>query len=69
VLVSYVRARAQSLGFDIKVGLLSRFERYMILIPSLVFNLPVYGMAIIAIGAHFTALQRILALRMEIHKN
>jgi len=69
VLVSYVRARAQSLGFDIKVGLLSRLERYLILIPSLVFNLPVYGMALIAVGAHFTALQRIFALRMEIHKN
>ena len=69
VLVSYVRARAQSLGFDIKVGLLSRLERYLILIPSLVFNLPLYGMALIAVGAHFTALQRIFALRMEIHQN
>ncbi|NJN43727.1 MAG: CDP-alcohol phosphatidyltransferase family protein [Anaerolineae bacterium] len=68
VLVSYVRARAQSLGFDIKVGLLSRFERYLILIPSLVFNLPIYGMALIALGAHFTALQRIFALRAEIHR-
>lgn len=69
VLVSYVRARAQSLGFDIKIGLLSRFERYLILIPSLVFNLPVYGMAIIALGAHITALQRIFAMRREVHQS
>ena len=69
VLVSYVRARAQSLGFDIKIGLLSRFERYLILIPSLVFNLPVYGMAFIALGAHITALQRIFAMRREVHQS
>lgn len=68
VLVSYVRARAQSLGFDIKVGLLSRLERYLILVPSLVFNVPVYGMAFIALGAHITALQRIFALRAAIHR-
>ncbi|GAB4578335.1 MAG: CDP-alcohol phosphatidyltransferase family protein [Anaerolineales bacterium] len=68
VLVSYVRARAQSLGFDIKIGILSRLERYLILIPSLVFNLPVYGMAIIAVGAHITALQRIFAMRREVHR-
>jgi CDP-diacylglycerol---glycerol-3-phosphate 3-phosphatidyltransferase len=68
VLVSYVRARAQSLGFDIKVGILSRFERYLILIPSLVFNVPIYGMAIIAVGAHITALQRIFAMRTEVHR-
>jgi CDP-diacylglycerol--glycerol-3-phosphate 3-phosphatidyltransferase len=69
VLVSYVRARAQALGFDIKVGLLSRFERYLILIPSLVFNVPIYGMGIIAVGAHITALQRIFAMRTEVHRN
>jgi CDP-diacylglycerol--glycerol-3-phosphate 3-phosphatidyltransferase len=68
VLVSYVRARAQALGFDIKVGILSRLERYLILIPSLVFNVPVYGMAIIAVGAHVTALQRIFAMRREVHR-
>ncbi len=68
VLVSYVRARAQALGFDIKVGILSRLERYLILIPALVFNVPVYGMAIIAVGAHITALQRIFAMRREVRR-
>lgn len=67
VLVSYIRARAQALGFDIKIGMFSRFERYLVLIPSLVFNLPMLGLAIIAAGAHITALQRIFALRAEIH--
>ncbi len=66
VLVSYVRARAQSLGFDVKAGFFSRLERYMILVPALVFNFPVIGMIILAIGAHFTALQRIYAFRVQV---
>ena len=33
VLVSYVRARGQSLGYDTKVGLFSRLERFLVLTP------------------------------------
>ena len=33
VLVSYIRARAASLGMDTKVGVLTRFERYIVLAP------------------------------------
>ena len=36
VLVSYIRARAASLGMDTKVGFLGRFERYLVLAPSLI---------------------------------
>lgn len=68
VLVSYVRARAQSLGVDTKIGLLSRMERYMVLVPTLVLNIPVIGLAIIAVGAHLTALQRIWAMRRQVKK-
>lgn len=63
VLVSYIRARAQSVGLEAKVGLFSRVERYFILAPSLLFNLPLVGVSIIAIGANFTALQRIWHVR------
>ena len=35
VVVSYIRARAASLGMDTKVGFLGRFERYLVLAPSL----------------------------------
>lgn len=63
VMVSYVRSRAQALGFDIKQGLFSRFERYIVLIPSLVLNFPLVGMIILGIGANFTALQRIYEMR------
>ena len=35
LLVSYVRGRAQSLGFDVKVGFFTRLERYLVLVPVL----------------------------------
>ncbi|MFZ2096311.1 MAG: CDP-alcohol phosphatidyltransferase family protein [Anaerolineales bacterium] len=68
VLVSYVRARAASLGMDTKVGFLSRFERYLVLAPSLIFNIPKIGIWIIAIFANFTAIQRIADVRRQAHE-
>jgi CDP-diacylglycerol--glycerol-3-phosphate 3-phosphatidyltransferase len=65
VLVSYIRARAASLGMDTKVGVLTRFERYLVLAPTLVFNIPWLGVWIIAILANLTALQRILDVRRQ----
>lgn len=66
VLVSYVRARAQSLGYDTKVGVLTRMERYLVLAPALVLNRPEIGLWIIAVLANFTALQRILDVRRQV---
>lgn len=68
VLVSYMRARAQSLGLEAKVGLFTRVERFLIMGPALLFNIPYIGVAIIAVGANFTALQRILHVRNEAHR-
>lgn len=65
VLVSYVKARAESLGYTAKVGLLTRVERYLVLAPLLVFNLPVIAIWIIAVLANFTALQRIWFVRRQ----
>jgi CDP-diacylglycerol--glycerol-3-phosphate 3-phosphatidyltransferase len=65
VLVSYIRARAESLNFDTKVGILTRLERYLVLIPGLVFNIPVVAMWIVAVLANFTALQRIYHVRRQ----
>jgi CDP-diacylglycerol--glycerol-3-phosphate 3-phosphatidyltransferase len=67
VLVSYVRARGQSLGFDTKIGILTRMERYLVLVPALVLNYPMVGVWIIAILANLTALQRILDIRRQSH--
>ena len=65
VLVSYVKARADASKLDANVGLLTRVERYLVLIPGLMFNLPLAVLVIIAIFANFTALQRILRVRQD----
>jgi CDP-diacylglycerol--glycerol-3-phosphate 3-phosphatidyltransferase len=65
ILVSYTRARAEGVGFSAKCGLLTRAERFVILIPSLIFNFTTVGVALIAIFANFTALQRIHHVRQQ----
>ena len=65
VLVSYTRARAEGLGFHAKIGILTRVERFVILVPSLVFGIPWLGIGIIAVFANITALQRILSVRKQ----
>lgn len=65
VLVSYVKARAESLDYSAKVGILTRVERYIVLAPLLVFNRPVEAMWIIAVFANYTALQRIWFVRKQ----
>ena len=65
VLVSYVKARAEGLGFTAKVGILTRFERYLVLIPLLVFNQPFIAVTLIAILANITAFQRIFHVRVQ----
>jgi CDP-diacylglycerol---glycerol-3-phosphate 3-phosphatidyltransferase len=68
VLVSYVKARADASKLDANTGLLTRVERYIILIPGLIFNLPLAIVIIIAIFANFTALQRILSVRRDAYR-
>ncbi len=68
VLVSYVKARAEGLGFTAKVGLLTRVERYIVLIPLLVFNQPFVAVCIIAVLGNVTALQRIFHVRVQGHE-
>lgn len=68
VLVSYVKARADALKLDANIGLLTRVERYIVLIPGLIFNLPLPVLIIIAVLANFTALQRILRVRRDAHR-
>ena len=65
VLVSYVKARAEGLGFTAKVGILTRLERYIVLIPLLVFNQPFIAVVVIAVLANITAYQRILRVRAQ----
>ncbi len=68
VLVSYIRSRAQSLGWEAKVGVLTRLERYLVLAPSLILNLPIVGLWIIAVFANLTAIQRIIEVRSQAYR-
>jgi CDP-diacylglycerol--glycerol-3-phosphate 3-phosphatidyltransferase len=65
VLVSYTRARAEALGFEAKVGILSRVERYLILIPGLLFHIPLISVSIIAVLGNLTAIQRLFHVRKQ----
>ncbi|GAB4499561.1 MAG: CDP-alcohol phosphatidyltransferase family protein [Anaerolineales bacterium] len=67
VLVSYTRARAQSLGIETKIGMLSRLERYIVLVPALILNFPIVALWIMAIFTNITALQRIWDVRRQFH--
>jgi CDP-diacylglycerol--glycerol-3-phosphate 3-phosphatidyltransferase len=68
-LVSYVRARAQSLGFTCDVGILARPERVVIIVAGLLLEAlglrigswtPLtVALVILAVGTNFTAVQRV----------
>jgi CDP-diacylglycerol--glycerol-3-phosphate 3-phosphatidyltransferase len=65
VMVSYIKARAEALGFDARIGILTRVERYLVLAPSLVFNIPIVGLWILAVLSNFTAVQRFAYVRKQ----
>ncbi len=59
-LVSYLRARAEGVGVEAKLGILSRFERSAIIIPMLLFPaLLEVGIVVLAVGTNLTAVQRL----------
>jgi CDP-diacylglycerol--glycerol-3-phosphate 3-phosphatidyltransferase len=60
MMVSYVRARAESLGYECKVGIMQRPERIVFVgISSLIHSwVLVFAIWMIAILANFTAIQR-----------
>ncbi|MDQ6709257.1 MAG: CDP-alcohol phosphatidyltransferase family protein [Candidatus Dormibacteraeota bacterium] len=67
-LVSYVRARAQSLGFTCDVGILARPERVVIIVAGLILeplqfhpwpSALTIALWILAVGTNFTAVQRV----------
>lgn len=69
VMVSYVRAKAEALGYSAKVGVLTRVERYLILIPGIIIGQPLISLAIIAVLGNFTAVQRFYYVRKQALKN
>jgi len=68
-LVSYTRARAEGLGIEVRNGILTRVERLIILVVSLLFMQPMIGVILIAILGNFTALQRLWFVRTYLKEN
>lgn len=68
-LVSYIRARAEGLGVEVTKGILTRVERLLILVISLLFRQPLMGVLIIALLGNFTALQRLWFVRDYFNEN
>lgn len=66
VLVSYVRARAEAVGAKSKIGILTRVERYLVIVPALILNQPLVGLIVIGLLANLTALQRIWNVRNQL---
>lgn len=62
LMVSYVRARAEGLGFDCKVGIMQRAERLLFLgVGALIgVNVLVVALWIIAVLSNFTAIHRVV---------
>lgn len=73
LMVSYVRARAEGLGIECKVGLFTRTERLVLLIAGIVLaSLLPWGTSVIlwsctavAAGSWFTALQRLVKVTVD----
>jgi CDP-diacylglycerol--glycerol-3-phosphate 3-phosphatidyltransferase len=59
LMVSYTRSRGETAGFKVTAGLLSRVERYIVIVVSLLFNRPMIALWILAILGNITAIQRI----------
>jgi CDP-diacylglycerol--glycerol-3-phosphate 3-phosphatidyltransferase len=68
VMVSYTRARAESVGVDCRVGFMERGERIIVLLAGALFDLLVPAIWVVAAGANVTALQRILHTRRMTHR-
>lgn len=65
LLTSYIRAKAEALGWQATVGLMERAERVTILVLSIGFGLLHYALWILAIGAMVTVAQRLRVVRLQ----
>ena len=74
LLVSYARSRAETLGVECKVGIMTRLERVVVTILMLVLN-PLYpdvpiliGLGLMAVFTNVTVIMRIVYVRREMDR-
>lgn len=65
LMVSYVKARAEAVGYSADTGILTRLERMLVLIPALILKVPLVALWILAVFTHVTALQRVLFVHAQ----
>jgi CDP-diacylglycerol--glycerol-3-phosphate 3-phosphatidyltransferase len=58
-LVSYIKARAEALGYECNVGIAERLERWIFMVLALFFDVLPLGVAILAAASAVTAVQRL----------
>ncbi len=63
IMISYTKARAQSIGLACEIGLMERPERLIVLIAGATFNVLTPAVIVLAVLTNVTALQRILYTR------
>jgi len=68
MLVSYTRARAESLGLECKVGIMSRPERVILIALGLFFNVLSYIVYIMLALTVFTVIQRVVHTYRQLGK-
>ncbi len=66
-LVSYTRARGEGLGVNVKVGIGTRVERFIVTAIALLFNQILIGLLVIIVLAGITVLQRMWAVYTITH--
>ena len=74
LLVSYARSRAETLGIECKVGIMTRLERVVVTILMLLLN-PLYpdvpvliGLGLMAVFTNLTVIMRIVHVRREMDR-
>ena len=67
-LVSYTRARAETLGVECKVGIMSRPERIILVALGLFFDVLPYAIYIMLALTVFTVIQRVVHTYRELDK-
>ncbi len=61
IMVSYIRARAEGLGYQGTSGFLTRPERVVIMTVALIIGQPIWGLWILAVGTPLSAFYRFWA--------
>ena len=59
LITSYVRAKAESLGWSATVGLVERPERLTVVVAALAFDVVAVGVVVLAVGGLVTVAQRV----------